>query len=113
VEDAKVYEEYLTFPGSYVVHLMVLHETPGPRGRGRRPKHAVYRSRVWIGVEEESDPRLHRSQEHTDLREAVDACWQMLRDSAPAAMDSSTEAMRQVADATGAYFRAEPQPVDA
>jgi hypothetical protein len=111
VDDAKVYEEYLTLPDNYVVHLMVLHEAPGHRGRGRRPRQWVYRSRIWIGLEHEEEPLTHRSQEHQDLREAVDACWQMLRAIAPRTIRDSTSALRRIEDVTAAYFRAEPQPI--
>lgn len=113
VDDAKVYEEYLTFPDGFVVHLMVLQESTGHRRKSRTPRQPVYRSRIWIGVQTEEDPRIHRSQEHTNLQEAVDACWRMLRDSALRAMKSSPAAIRQATDATGAYFCAEPQSMDA
>lgn len=110
MEDAKVYEEYLELPDGYQIHLMVLQEAM-KRGRGRAPRQLIYRSRIWIGVESEEEARVHRCQEHTDLKEAVDACWRMLGESAARAIDGSQIALRQVEAATSAYFRAEPQPV--
>lgn len=111
MEDTKAYEEFLTLPDGYVVHLMVMHEPVRQRGRGRQPKQWLYRSRIWIGTEQEEEPLVHRSQEHSSLQGAVDACWQMLQQSAPQVMVATSVALRQIVAATNAYFRAEPQPI--
>jgi hypothetical protein len=81
MDEAKVYEAFVELPDGYEVQVMVLQDYPGGRQRrGLAP--SIYRARVWIGTSEEPDPLLHRSQEHSELQAAVDACYSMLLNSA-------------------------------
>lgn len=87
MEDSKVFDAYFELPDGYQVQLMVLQDFPGGRAR-RGGRMSVYRSRVWVGHEAESDPLAHRSQEHQEMRVAIDACYSMLLASARNVVDS-------------------------
>ncbi len=81
MEDSKVFEAFYDLPDGYQVQLMVLQDFPGGRQkRGLRMN--IYRTRIWVGHESEPEPLLHRSQEHTDVQLAVDACYSLLLASA-------------------------------
>lgn len=87
MEENKAFDDYWLLPDGYEVQLMVLRDYPGGRQQ-RGAKRTVFRSRIWIGHQSESEPMLHRGQEHTDLQIAMDACHSMLLDGAPKVIDS-------------------------
>lgn len=103
MDENKVYEAYFELPDGYQVQLMVLKDFPGGRG-GRRQRMNVFRSRVWIGHETESDPLAHRSQEHAELRTAIDACYSMVL-SACTLIINSPDALSQLRQQADEYFR--------
>lgn len=95
MDENKVFDLYLELPDGYEVQLMVLRDYPG--GRSRRGAMSIFRSRVWIGHVSESDPLLHRSQEHPELNIAVDSCYSMALQGAGHAITSpvAIEALRE------------------
>lgn len=74
MDESKLFEAYFHLPDGYEVQLMVLCDYPGGRPK-RGLKMSIFRSRVWIGHESESEPFLYRSQEHHELRVAIDSCY--------------------------------------
>ncbi|MFZ5814398.1 MAG: hypothetical protein ACOY93_03740 [Bacillota bacterium] len=98
MEEGKLFDQYMELPDGYQVQLMVLMEIPASR-----PRVAVYRSRLWIGHESEPDPMIYKSQEHVELRRAIDACYSMLLKSAPLAVGSPT-AIEAIHQQVHAYF---------
>lgn len=95
MEENKVFDACYDLPDGYEVQLMVLRDFAGGRQRRGAPK--VFRSRVWIGHISESEPLLHKSQEHQELNTAVDACFSMLLQTAILRVDSpmALEAIRE------------------
>lgn len=102
LEDAKVYETYFELPDGYQVQLMVLQDFPGGRAR-RGLRRSIFRSRVWIGHESEPEPLIHRSQELTDLKLSVDACYSLLLSASPGVVDSPL-ALAELRQRVHAYF---------
>lgn len=98
VDEGKLFDQYFDLPEGYQVQLMVLMDIPS-----QRPRVAVYRSRVWIGHESESDPMFYKSQEHEELRRSIDACYSMLLKSAPGVIDSPA-ALEALHQQVHAYF---------
>lgn len=98
MEEGKLFDQYFDLPDGYQVQLMVLMEIPA-----RRPRVAVYRSRVWIGHESQSDPMQYKSEEHEELRRSIDACYSLLLKSAPGVIDSP-RALEAVHQQVHAYF---------
>lgn len=98
MEEGKLFDQYFDLPEGYQVQLMVLMEIPT-----RRPRVAVYRSRVWIGHQSEPDPMLYKSQEHEELRRSIDACYSLLLRSASGVIDSPV-ALEAVHQQVHAYF---------
>jgi hypothetical protein len=109
MEENKVYEAYMDLPDGYQVHLMVLKDYPGGRS-GRRKAMSVFRSRVWIGHETESEPMLHRSQEHGESRVAVDACYSLLLSASLWVVDSP-DALSVIRQWVHDYFRGQERLV--
>jgi hypothetical protein len=106
MEEAKVYEAFVELPDGYEVQVMVLQDYPGGRPkRGLQP--SIYRSRVWIGTSEEPDPLLHRSQEHSEMQAAIDACYAMLLSSARQVI-SSPAALAALEAQVERYFQGAP-----
>lgn len=102
MEDTKVFEAFYDLPDGYQVQLMVLQDFPGGRQkRGLRMN--VYRTRVWIGHQSEADPLLHRSQEHSDLHLAIDACFSLLLGGARHAVNSP-DAVASIERQVDQYF---------
>ena len=94
MDEAKVYEAYHELPDGFEVQVMVLQDYPGGRQRrGLTP--SIYRARVWIGVAEEPDPLLHRSQEHPALQaaSAVRIAFGLIFGSYPASAGRSTHSL--------------------
>lgn len=87
LDENKEFEAFFELPDGYQVQLMVLKDFPGGRAK-RGLRMSIFRSRVWVGHQNEPDPLLHRSQEHPDLSVAVDACYSLLLSAAPHAVDS-------------------------
>jgi hypothetical protein len=108
LDENKVFEAYFELPDGYEVQLMVLRDYPG--GRARRGAMSIFRSRVWVGHVTEADPLLHRSQEHPELNVAVDACYSMLLQAAPLAVNSP-EAIEYVRRRVHDYFHGLEQVV--
>ncbi len=98
MEEGKLFDACFDLPGGYQVQMMVLVEIPE-----KRPRVAVYRSRVWIGHETESDPMLYKSQEHDELRRSIDGCYSLLLHSARHVIDSPT-ALEAVQQQVHTYF---------
>ncbi|MFZ5826287.1 MAG: hypothetical protein ACOY94_18480 [Bacillota bacterium] len=98
MEEGKLFDQYVELPDGYQVQLMVLMEIPT-----KRPRVAVYRSRVWIGHESDPDPMLYKSEEHEELRRSIDACFSLLLKSAPMVIASPT-ALEAVQQQVHAYF---------
>jgi len=101
LDENKVFDLYFELPDGYEVQLMVLRDYPG--GRARRGAMSIFRSRVWIGHVTESDPLVHRSQEHPELNVAVDSCYSMLLQAAGLAI-SSPEALEALRQRVHSYF---------
>lgn len=81
MEESKLFDVSFNLPDGFQVQMMVLMEVPeGPRRVGAGA--VVYRSRLWMGHQLESDPMLYRSQEHREVAPAIDACYAMLLESA-------------------------------
>jgi hypothetical protein len=99
--DEKAFDASLTLPGGYEVQLMVLRDYPA--GRPRRGAKRVFRSRIWIGLVDEPDPLVHRSQEHPELSTAVDACYSMLLHAARTCVDSPA-ALAAIQETVDQYF---------
>ena len=98
MEEGKLFDQYVELPDGYQVQLMVLMEIPT-----KRPRVAVYRSRVWIGHESDPDPMLYKSEEHEELRRSIDACFSLLLKSAPMVIGSPT-ALEAVQQQVHIYF---------
>lgn len=98
MEEGKLFDQYVNLPDGYQVQLMVLMEIPA-----KRPRVAVYRSRVWIGHESAPDPMLYKSQEHEELRRSIDACYSLLLKGALVVIDSPS-ALEAVQQQVHAYF---------
>ena len=78
VDEGKVFDQFLHLPDGYQAQVMVMAEpVSGLEGK------VAYRSRVWLGHEDEMDPYLYCTEVHWDLQEAIRACWAMLRQLAP------------------------------
>nr|PZN70318.1 MAG: hypothetical protein DIU55_11730 [Bacillota bacterium] len=93
MDEGKVFDQFLDLPDGYQAQVMVMAEpVSGFEGV------VAYRSRVWLGHEEEMDPYLYRTEVHWDLEEAIRACWAMLRQAAPLCFRSraAIEAVRGV-----------------
>lgn len=101
VDENKVFDAYYDLPDGYEVQLMVLRDFAGGRARRGAPK--VFRSRVWIGHTSESEPLLHKSQEHSELNTAVDACYSILLQTAITSVDSPA-ALSAIRDRVHQYF---------
>jgi hypothetical protein len=101
VDDNKVFDASFELPDGYEVQMMVLRDYQG--GRARRGAVSVFRSRVWVGHVSESDPLLHRSQEHPELNVAIDACYSMLLQGAGQVVDSPG-ALEAIREKVHAYF---------
>jgi len=98
MEEGKLFDAYYDLPEGYQVQLMVLMEIPE-----RRPRVAVYRSRIWIGHAAEPDPMLYKSQEHDELRSSIDGCYSLLLHSARHVINSPI-ALEAVQQQVHAYF---------
>ena len=101
MDENKVFDLYFELPDGYEVQLMVLRDHPG--GKSRRGAMAIFRSRVWIGHVSESDPLMHRSQEHPEVNVAVDSCYSMLLQGASHAI-TSPEALEALNARVHSYF---------
>jgi hypothetical protein len=101
MDENLVFEAYFELPDGYEVQLMVLRDWPG--GRQRRGAPSVFRSRIWIGHESESDPLHHRSQEHPEVNVAVDACYSMLLHDSRLAV-TSPAALEEIRTRCHAFF---------
>lgn len=102
MEDTKVFDAYFELPEGYQVQLMVLQDYPGGRAK-RGVRMDVFRSRIWIGNEAETEPVLHKSQEHNDLPIAIDACYSMALNSARTVIDSPA-ALERLQERVHEYF---------
>jgi hypothetical protein len=109
MDENLVFEAYFELPDGYEVQLMVLRDWPG--GRQRRGAPSVFRSRVWVGHESESDPLHHRSQEHPELNTAVDACYSMLLQDSRLVV-TSPGALEELRTRCHAYFSGQSQVSD-
>lgn len=101
MDENKVFDKYFVLPDGYEVQLMVLRDYPG--GRARRGTMSIFRSRVWIGHESESDPLMHRSQEHPELNVAIGSCYSMALQSAAQVIESPA-ALEALSQRVHAYF---------
>jgi len=93
LDEGKVFDLFLDLPDGYQVQLMVMAEPLS--GSGRK---VAYRSRVWLGHENEMDPYVYRWQICWDLEEAIRTCYALLWQAAPQCFRSraALEAVRGV-----------------
>lgn len=94
MDGGKLFDRSLDLPDGYQVQLMVL-----PEGSD----HVLYRSRVWIGLESETDPMLYRCEIYPEYRRSVDACYSLLLKSASAVIESPA-ALAAVHELVHDYF---------
>jgi hypothetical protein len=95
-DENKAFDAYYELPGGFEVQLMVLRDYPGGR-RMRGLKRSIFRSRIWIGHNEEAEPLFHSSQEHGTLEGAIASCYQMMLSTTAADLVSES-ALQQMAD---------------
>lgn len=98
MEEGKLFDQCFELPDGYEVQMMVLMEVPS-----KRPRVARYRSRLWIGHADLSDPLLYKSQEYDGPSQAIDACYSLLLKSAPEVIDSP-DALAAVREQVHSYF---------
>jgi hypothetical protein len=107
LDENMAFEAYYELPDGYQVQLMVLRDYPIGQGRKGR-KMSIFRSRVWVGHECQSEPMSYKSQEHTDLQVAIDACYSLVLISARGVIDSAA-ALDLLQQRVHTYFSGERQ----
>ncbi|HEY3368078.1 MAG TPA: hypothetical protein VGK74_23705 [Symbiobacteriaceae bacterium] len=108
MDESKVFETYFELPDGYQVQWMVLRDYPGGKPK-RGLKMSIFRSRVWIGHEAESEPIFYRSQEHQDLRVAIDACYSTTLSTSRSCINSPT-ALEVLAERIHKHFSGASRP---
>ena len=108
LDESKVFETYFELPDGYQVQMMVLRDYPGGKPK-RGLKMSIYRSRVWIGHEAEGEPIVYRSQEHQDLRLAIDACYSTALSTSRSSINSPA-ALEKLQERIHSYFSGASRP---